>query len=652
MTQSSDLNKTESYFQKTGTPSYSEFIHLSRYSKWLEWLTGDKRRENWEETVERYISFFVESYPHLEDEIRETKEYILNFQTMPSMRALMTAGPALRKDAVAGYNCSYLVIDTPRAFDEIMYILMCGVGVGLSVERQYVTKLPEVAEDFHESDTVIMVRDSRIGWSSAFRELIGLLYAGQVPQWDTSRVRKKNSRLKTFGGRASGPEPLEELFRFTVSLFKQAAGRKLSSIECHDLACKVADIVIVGGVRRSALLSLSNLSDDRMRKAKSGQWWVTDPQRRLANNSTAYTERPDLEAFLEEWSSLYDSKSGERGIFNRVAALKQVAKNGRRDTNFQFGCNPCSEILMRPDQFCNLSEIVIRAEDTIEQIMDKARIATILGTLQATVSKFRYLRTAWKRNTEEERLLGVSLTGIMDHPILNDASNPELPGILENLKQVVIDTNKAWAAKLGIAESTATTCVKPSGTVSQLVNSASGIHARFSPFYLRRVRIDVGDPISDFMIAKGIPHEVDKRNASTMVFSFPIKSPEGSVSASEESAIDQLERWKIYQDHWCEHKPSCTVYYDDDEFLEVGAWVWKHFDDISGISFLPKQDHVYVQAPYEEISEEKYEELKAAMPKVNWRDLEEYETEDTTTSSHTLACSGNICEAVDLVPAE
>lgn len=634
------------HFEKTGTPQYSEFIAKSKYARWIE---EEKRRETWEESTFRYVDFFAKRFPELKEEIYGLQKYLLDFEAMGSMRALMTAGKALDKDEVAGYNCSYVAIDNPKAFDEILYILTCGTGVGFSVERQYVNKLPEIAEEFYDSETIIIVPDSKKGWASSFRELISLLYSGKIPKWDLSRIRPRGARLKTFGGRASGPEPLDSLFRFTVQLFTKAAGRKLNSLECHDLVCKVADIVVSGGVRRSALLSLSNLSDDRMRGAKSGQWWVDNPQRRLSNNSACYSERPEFGVFLQEWQSLYESKSGERGIFSRVAAQKKAASTGRRDPDHEFGVNPCSEIILRSMQFCNLSEIVVRAGDTLEDLIRKAVAATIFGTLQSTLTNFKYLRKAWQRNTEEERLLGVSLTGVMDHEILSMPSR-EAEEWLAELKRVVIETNKEWAEKLGIGQSVAVTCVKPSGTVSQLVNSASGLHARFSEFYIRRVRILTDDPLCKMMIEKGFPGEQDKFNPRNWVFSFPIKSPESSVVVEEQTVQHQLEVWKMLQDHWCEHKPSCTIYYTDDSFLEVGSWVWEHFDQISGISFLPYSDHVYEQAPYEKISEERYLELLSKMPgEVDWADLGDYELEDSTTSSRELACAGGVCEVVDIV---
>ena len=619
--------------------AYQQYIHKSRYARYLP---EEKRRETWEETVERYVNYFANKFD-IEESYDEILTAIDNLDVMPSMRALMTAGEALDRDNVAGFNCSYLPIDHPKAFDEMMYVLMCGTGVGFSVERQYVQKLPEVAEEFHETDTVINVADSKIGWAKSFRELVSLLYSGQVPRWDVSRVRPAGSPLRVFGGRASGPEPLLDLFRFTVELFKGAAGRKLSSIECHDLCCKIAQIVVVGGVRRSALISLSNLTDDRLRRCKHGQWWVEEPQRGLANNSACYTEKPDFEAFLNEWTSLYESRSGERGVFSRVASQKQAARNERRDATYDFGTNPCSEIILRPYQFCNLSEVVVRATDTLASLKRKVRVATILGTLQATLTDFRYLRAIWKTNTEEEALLGVSLTGIMDHPMLSGRGDKnELKKWLRAMRQEAINTNKIWAEKLGINVSTAITAVKPSGTVSQLVDSASGIHPRYSTQYIRRVRADARDPLCRVLEAAGVPVEDDLMSPSTRVFSFPIASPDGAVTASEMGAMEQLELWEIYQDEWCEHKPSMTCYYRDNEFLEVGQWLYNKFDKVSGISFLPYSDHAYQQAPYEPIDKKTYNKIVKDFPKDIFWDIEE--ASDMTEGSQQLACTGNNCE--------
>jgi ribonucleoside-diphosphate reductase alpha chain len=623
---------------------YQQFIHKSRYARWLP---EEGRRERWDETVNRYVDFWKDRGQINDKEALKLFNAIFNLEVMPSMRCMMTAGEALNKDNVAGFNCSYLHIDSPRSFDELMYVLMCGTGVGFSVERNFINKLPIVAETFHKTDSVIVVADSKIGWASAFRELISLLYAGKIPKWDMSKIRESGARLKTFGGRASGPEPLDDLFHFCVGIFQKAAGRKLTSIECHDVCCKIADIVVVGGVRRSALISLSNLSDPRMAKAKNGNWWDTEGQRRLANNSVAYTEKPDFESFLAEMQNMYESKAGERGIFSRVAAQKIAGRNGRRDPEQDFGTNPCSEIILRSNQFCNLSEIVVRADDDLASLKRKCEAAAIIGTLQATLTDFRYLRNVWKRNTEEEALLGVSMTGIMDHYLLSKGDSPDLEKWLGQIRDVAIKTNEKWATKLGINQSAAITCVKPSGTVSQLVDSASGIHPRFSEHYIRRVRSDKKDPLAQFMSATGFPVEQDLMSQASLVYSFPVKSPEGCTTVKQVGAMEQLKLWKAYQNGWCEHKPSITVYYTDDEFLEVAQWIWNNFDLCSGISLLPYSDHVYQQAPYEDIDAEKYEELLAAMPEgVNWDDLEHFEKEDNTTGSQELACVGGACEIV------
>ena len=617
---------------------YEDYIHKSRYARYLPL---EQRRETWSETVTRYLDYFANRGALDPDTYAELYQAIFNKEVMPSMRALMTAGAALDRDHVAGFNCSYMTIDHPKAFDEMMYVLMCGTGVGFSVERQYVSKLPEVAEELHDTDTCIHVADSKIGWAKSFRELVYLLYSGQVPTWDVSKVRAAGEPLNTFGGRASGPEPLVDLFKFTVGLFKGAAGRKLSSIEAHDMCCKIAQIVVVGGVRRSALISLSNLTDDRLRRSKHGQWWDTEPQRGLANNSACYTEKPDFEAFINEWSSLYESRSGERGFFSRVASQKQAAKNGRRDAGHEFGTNPCSEIILRPSQLCNLSECVVRWDDTHDTLKKKVCLATILGTLQATLTDFRYLRKKWSDNTAEEALLGVSLTGILDNKRMGTVG-PALARELEDLKNETVRVNKEWAERLGINQSTAITCVKPSGTVSQLVNSASGIHGRFSSYYIRRVRADSRDPLCAVLEAAGVPVEDDVMSPSTKVFSFPQKAPSGSTIASEQTGMEQLHLWDMYQRNWCEHKPSITVYYRDSDFLEIGNWLFNNFDDASGLSFLPISEHTYQQAPYEAISKAKYQELVKAMPKtMNW-DITE--ASDVTEGAQTLACVVGACE--------
>ena len=615
-----------------------KYIHKSRYARYLE---KEKRRESWEETVGRYCDYFKEKFPE-KFPYKLIYDAIVNMEVMPSMRALMTAGKALDRDNVAGFNCSYVAVDDIRCFDEIFYILMCGTGVGFSVERQYVYSLPTIAEEFYNTDTTVKVADSKIGWATSLRELISLLYQGKIPKWDISSVRAAGARLKTFGGRASGPAPLEELFKFTVDLFQKAKGRKLNSVEVHDLVCKIAESVVVGGVRRSALISLSNLTDERMRNAKNGQWWEYNKQRALANNSVAYTELPDVGIFMDEWKSLYDSKSGERGIFNRRAAKLQAEKTQRRDSGFDFGTNPCGEIILRPNGFCNLSEVVVRAGDTEEQLKTKVEIATIIGTFQSTLTNFRYLRSVWKKNAEEERLLGVSLTGILDNPILSSPTK-DLENLLENLKNISINTNKLWAEILEINESASITTIKPSGTVSQLVDSASGIHPRYSKQYLRTVRADKKDPLSSYMIACGFPHEEDVMQPSNWVFSFPVKSPEDAVVRDDLSAIDQLELYKTYKNAWCEHNPSITVYVRENEWFEVGAWVYKNFDSLGGVSFLPYSDHIYRQAPYQPIEEKQYQvELYSAPKNVDWDGF--FEEEDNVESYKELACMGGICE--------
>ena len=629
---------------------YQTFIATSRYARWLD---DEKRREYWPETVSRYIEFMDQSlrekHNYKMDAVlkAELLDAIINLDVMPSMRALMTAGPALARENVAGYNCSYTPINHPRCFDEILYILMNGVGVGFSVERDDVNQLPIVNEHFEDSSTIIHVADSKAGWARALRELISLLYAGQIPSWDMSAVRPAGSRLKTFGGRASGPAPLEDLFKFTVHIFKNAAGRKLYPMEAHDLVCKIAEVVVVGGVRRSALISLSNLSDGRLRNAKSGEWWNEYPHRALANNSVAYTDTPGMDAFMEEWLSLYQSKSGERGIFNRQAAQAQAAKNGRREYDHPFGTNPCSEIILRPHQFCNLTEVVVRAEDDFDSLKRKVRLATILGTFQSTLTDFKYLRKVWKQNTEEERLLGVSLTGIFDNKIMVGKGSYQVGPNLREMRQEAVMTNAKYAKQIGIPQSTAITCVKPSGTVSQLVDSASGIHPRYAEYYIRRVRGDIKDPLTNFLMDSGVPHEPDVMNPDNMmVFSFPQKAP---AKVTKLDAIEHLELWLAYQENWCEHKPSITVSVAEDEWMKVGAWVYDHFDEVSGISFLPKSDHTYRQAPYESITKDAYDELVKSSPKkIEWEKLSEYELEDNTESSQTFACTSDACEVVDI----
>lgn len=625
---------------------YQTFIATSRYARWLE---GVGRRETWGETVNRYMTNIAGKWlTDNPDTMEEIESAILSLSVMPSMRSLMTAGIAAERDNTCMYNCSYLPVDDPKSFDEAMFILLCGTGVGFSVERQFISKLPEVPTLF-ESETTVVIKDSKEGWAKGLRQVLALLWAGEIPKWDVSKVRPAGAKLKTFGGRASGPAPLVDLFNFAVSTFKASQGHRLSSLECHDLMCKIGEVVVVGGVRRSAMISLSNLSDDRMRYAKSGDWWKTEQQRGLANNSVAYTEKPDSMSFMREWTALMESGSGERGIFNRQASVKQAAKNGRRESCYDFGTNPCSEIILRPNQFCNLTEVVIRANDTVEDLADKVRLATILGTIQSTYTHFPYLRKMWQSNTATERLLGVSLTGIMDNKLMTLA-NDGLSETLEHLRDVAISTNAEWADRLGIPHSTAITCVKPSGTVSQLVDSASGIHARHSPYYIRTVRGDNKDPLTQFMIDQGIPNEPDvMKPDATTVFSFPMQSPLGAVHTADMTAIEQLDMWLMYQRHWCEHKPSVTINVKKDEWLEVGAFVYKHFDEMSGVSFLPFNEHTYQQAPYQDCDKDHYLAIKDISPKsIDWTKFSEYEQEDNTSGMQTMACTGDVCEMVDI----
>lgn len=619
---------------------YQDFIHISRYARYSD---GLGRRETWQETVSRYIEFFkARTNSNKKIPWTELEQAILNLEVMPSMRCLMTAGVALDKDNVSGYNCSYTPIDSPKSFDEIMYILMCGTGVGFSVESKYTNKLPEVPEELHPTDTTIVFADSKIGWASGYREFVSLLYSGKVAKWDVNKIRSAGERLKTFGGRASGPEPLVDLLKFTLSIFQKARGRKLSTLECHDIVCKIADIVVCGGVRRSALISLTDINDDHLRHAKSGDWYTHNGQRALANISAVYDKQVDMDTFMNEWHALYMSKSGERGIFSREACKNIAARNGRRDPNHEWGTNPCSEIVLRPFEFCNLSEIVVRSDDDAESLKRKARIAAIIGTLQSTLTDFRYINKKWKKNCEEERLLGVSLTGICDNKLLNKPSQ-KLADTLEMLREHCVDVNKQFAEILEIPQSVAITCCKPSGTVSQLVDSASGIHPRYAQYYIRRVRADKKDPLAQFMIEKGYKAEEDFYGKSNWVFSFPMKAPKNSVTRNDMTAIEQLELWKVYQDHWCEHKPSITVYVGDGEWMEVGAWVYKNISILSGVSFLPRDNGSYRQAPYEEIDEATYKELAAQQNlDIEWTQF--MEETDTTTSAKELACSAGVCE--------
>jgi ribonucleoside-triphosphate reductase len=634
--------------------AYQQVIHKTRYARWID---DENRREDWNETVSRYTQYIYESLQKNNNYTVDKKVFedinnaILNAEVMPSMRGLMTAGPALERDNTCLYNCSYLPVDSLRSFDEAMYILMCGTGVGYSVESKYVNQLPVINEHFEISSTSIVVDDSKAGWAKALRELIALLYQGQIPSWDVSNVRPAGARLKTFGGRASGPEPLERLFKFTVETIKSASGRKLTPLEAHDIMCKIAEVVVVGGVRRSAMISLSDLEDRNMAAAKAGSWWEYNGHRALANNSAVYDQKPTMEVFMAEWKSLYDSKSGERGIFSRAAAQKVASKNGRRDPGHEFGTNPCSEIILRPYQFCNLTEVVVRESDTLEDLLNKVRLATILGTFQSTFTRFKYLRKIWQKNSEEERLLGVSLTGQFGHSVLNGSQGlDKLEEWLTALRQEAVEVNKEYSSILGINQSTAVTCVKPSGTVSQLVNCSSGMHTWHSQYYARTIRADNKDPVTTFLKDAGVINEPDVMKPNdTTVFTFPIKAPEGALTRNDLGAVEHLKLWLAYQRYWTEHKPSITVSVKEDEWMEVGAWVYKHIDEISGISFLPYSDHTYQQAPYQEISEIEYNEILEKTPAtLDWNWLNYYETFDGTTGSQELACVAGACDITQL----
>lgn len=622
---------------------FQSFIFISRYSRWLP---SHNRRESWDECVDRWWNYFTDKVPTLAER-PDVKEAILNLEVLPSMRSLMTAGIALDHDNTCLYNCSYLPIESVDSFAELFVILMNGTGTGYSVERQYTDKLPTVANKIVKNfDKVIVVEDSKEGWGNALKTLFNDLYSGKHPKWDLSKVRPSGARLKTFGGRASGPAPLDNLFKFLVKVFYNAQGRKLSALECHDTCCAIANAVIVGGVRRSAMISLSDLGDREIAMCKSGAWWEQAGFRSYANNSAVYRGKPPMGQFLEEWTSLYNSHSGERGMINRRALQEQAVKWGR-EKNCEYGTNPCAEIILKPFEFCNLSTVVVRTDDTAASLKKKVELATIIGTVQSTFVKFPYLRPEWKKNCEEERLLGVSMTGIFDNKLTSGLEGkPKLVRLLENLRDHATATNLKWAEKLGINPSKSITCVKPEGTTSCLVDSASGLHPRYADYYFRRIRLDKKDPLYNLMKDQGVPCEDDVINpTSTAVFTFAMKAPRGTVTTEDLRALDHLDLWKTYQEHYCHHKPSVTVNYKDSEFLEVGNWLWENFDMATGIAFLPGGDnHTYAQAPFEQIDSATY----AAHPKVkvNFNDLMKYESEDNTEVGKEFACSAGGCQIV------
>lgn len=625
---------------------FRSFISKSRYARWIPEYG---RRETWEETVNRYADFIAPKVELVPEDKSGLIDKILNHEVMPSMRAIMTAGEALERSNVAGYNCSFVAVDDLRAFDEALYILMCGTGLGFSVEKRHVRYLPEVPAEITPSDKIIVVEDSKEGWARAYRELIESLFRGELPKWDLRQLRPEGARLKTFGGRSSGPGPLNELFEFTVALVAGARGRKLEPEEAHELMCKIGSVVVVGGVRRSALISLSSLTDDKIRDCKSGNWWDSKPHLALSNNSAVYNSKPSRSEFDREWQALIASGSGERGIFNLAGAREHTPE--RRDASKIQGTNPCAEILLRSMGFCNLTEIIVREDDTLETLKEKVRWATLIGTWQSTLTNFPYLREQWKINAEEERLLGVSMTGQMGHAVLNGREGRALrKQWLKELKHVAVMTNRKEARRLGINPAAAITTVKPSGTVSTLTNTSSGMHAWHDLYYIRTVRVDKNDPIGRFMEDADVPMEQDVMNPKAVVFSFPFKAPEGAMTRNDQTAIDQLETWLDYKMYWTEHSPSVTVSVKPEEWEEVGNWVFEHFDLITGISFLPYSDHVYKQAPFQTVDKETYEAALALMPtELHWDYLPLYEKEDTTTGSQTLACTAGVCDVVDLI---
>lgn len=631
---------------------YQQFIHLSRYARWRDDLG---RRESWSETVERYVDYMAEKVSRdtdfeVTDVLKEDlRESILNRDVLPSMRALMTAGPALERENIAGYNCSYLAVDHPRSFDEALYILMNGTGVGYSVEQQDVTQLPSIPMRNDEDIVMFTVPDSKRGWAEALKHVLDCLYEGRMPAWDLSQIREAGARLKTFGGRASGPEPLNDLLRFVMRVFYFAQGRKLTPLEAHEIMCKIGEVVVVGGVRRSALICLTDLDDLEMRDAKNGKFWETKPHLSLANISAVYDKKPSRYDFDKEFDALVASGSGERGIFSRYGA-KAAAKEINRKAGPLKGTNPCGEIVLRNNQFCNLSTVVVRPEDTLEELKEKVVRAAYLGTFQATLTNFDYLRPIWKENTEEERLLGVSLSGLFGHPVLSGRKGMEmLEEWLFEMRMAAKFANIYLSGLLGINPAAAVTCIKPEGTTSQLVGVSSGSHPWFAEQYIRNVRGDVKDPLSQFLSAVGIPSETDIISDQNLVFSFPIAAPEGALTREDLTAVEHLELWAAYREHWTDHNPSVTINVRDNEWDEVREWVWENFDKITGVSFLPYDDHVYEQAPYVPVSDKEFEDLQAKMPEhIDWSELSFFEATDETNGSQELSCMSGACDIVKI----
>lgn len=628
----------------SSTP-YQDFIFYRTYSRWNDDLG---RRETWQETVDRYMSFMRKNVGDklTFEEYQEIREAILKHEVMPSMRLMWGAGGPTARCNVSAYNCSYLAIKELRDFAETLYLLCSGTGVGFSVEKAAVDQLPVVQPQKGVPSKYFVIDDSKEGWAEALHDCLHALFNGEDAIFDFSQIRPAGARLKTMGGRAAGPQPLMDLLEFTKEVVLARQGKKLRPIDVHDIMTKIGEIVVAGGVRRSAMISLSDLEDAEVQHAKDGRFWEHSAHRALANNSAVYKQKPTREEFLSEWDALRKSGSGERGIFNRGSLTEQVPARRLFEWNGVVpalaGTNPCGEIVLKDKQFCNLTEIVARAEDTEETLLKKARIATILGTYQSTLTDFKFLSSEWKRNCEDERLLGVSITGQWDSPAVRDEQ------VLTRMKHVAQDTNSEYAKRFGINPSTAITCVKPSGTVGQLVNASPGLHARYSEYYLKRVRISVTDPLFKMLRDLGVPSHPEvgqgESTANTFVLDFPIASPQGAVTADKLSAIAQLEHWLMMKRSWTEHNPSCTIYIKDGEWEQVRDWIYEHWDLVGGLSFLPYEDHVYELAPYTPISKEEYEKLASLFPKIDFSVLTRYEKDDETTGAQELACVAGGCE--------
>ena len=641
-------DESKNYFRN----ALSEFVYLRTYARWIE---HEGRRETWIETIDRYLSFMRENLGEklTKEDYSELRQALLKQEVMPSMRLLQFAGDAARKTNVCAYNCSYIAPSCVEDFGEVMYVSMCGTGVGFSVESQNVEALPQIEYQGGEKLATHIVADSKEGWCDALVLGMNTWYQGKDIEFDYSKLRPAGARLKTFGGKSSGPEPLQALLDFTRSKILSRQGRRLTNINVHDILCKIGEIVVAGGVRRSAMISLSDLDDEKMRHAKDGQFYMLQPQRSIANNSAVYLEKPTQEVFLSEWLALVKSGSGERGIFNRGSLIETLPKrrvdllkekgliHGDRITGI-IGTNPCAEIILQSKQFCNLSEVVARSDDDEKSLLRKIRLATLLGTYQASLTYFPYLSKAWQDNCEKERLLGVSITGQWDCQAVRDNN------VLDKLKQAAIDANKEYAKRFNVNASTCITCVKPSGTVSQTVDSSSGMHPRHAPFYIRRIRISASDALFKMLKKQGVPYHPEvgqsEMDATTFVLDFPVKAPTNAVCKDNLTALEQLEHWRLVKENYTEHNPSVTISVGEDEWLQVANWVYQHWDIIGGLSFLPRFDHVYQLAPYEAITEEEYNALLKRFEQLDFAQLFAYEHSDTTEVKRELACVGGACE--------